>query len=167
VVRSVANAPGRDVTQNARLFAAVAQAMDDAMISVFDAKYHYNFWRPLTAIRNGDVDGHDGTERDASWVSLIDAPMHPEYPSAHSILAGAVGTVVQAEVGKGPMPLLTTISPTAKGATRRWNSVEDFTREVGNARIYEGIHYRTSTETGAAMGKQVGELAVIRHLLQP
>jgi hypothetical protein len=65
------------------------------------------------------------------------------------------------------MPLLTTISPTAKGATRRWNSVEDFTREVGNARIYEGIHYRTSTETGAAMGKQVGELAVIRHLLQP
>ena len=76
--------PGRDVTRNARLFAAVAQAMDDAMIGVFDAKYHYNFWRPVTAIRNGDIDGNDATQRDASWTSLIDAPMHPEYPSAHA-----------------------------------------------------------------------------------
>ena len=60
VVHSVARMPGREVAQNARLFAAVAQAMDDAMIAVFDAKYHYNFWRPATAIRNGDIDGNDG-----------------------------------------------------------------------------------------------------------
>ncbi|MGA8056462.1 MAG: vanadium-dependent haloperoxidase, partial [Burkholderiales bacterium] len=65
VVRSVASQPGRDVTRNARLFAVVAQAMDDAMISVFDSKYQYNFWRPATAIRNGDIDGHDATQRDA------------------------------------------------------------------------------------------------------
>ena len=83
VVRPVADQPGRDVTRNARLYAAVAQAMDDGMIGVFDAKYHYNFWRPSTAIRNGDIDGHDGTQRDASWSPLVDAPMHPEYPSAH------------------------------------------------------------------------------------
>ena len=122
VVRSVAPQPGRDVARNARLFAAVAQAMDDAMIGVFDAKYHYNFWRPVTAIRNGDIDGNDATERDASWAPLIDAPMHPEYPSGHSILAGAVGAVLKAEIGDGPMPVLTTTSPTAKGATRRWTS---------------------------------------------
>ena len=65
VVRSVANAPGREVTQNAHLFAAVTQAMDDASIAIFDAKYHYNFWRPITAIRNGDTDGNEATERDA------------------------------------------------------------------------------------------------------
>ena len=160
VVRSVAQVPGRDMTQNARMFAAVAQAMDDAMISVFEAKYQYNFWRPATAIRNGDIDGNDATQREASWTSFIDAPMHPEYPSAHSILAAAVGTVLKAEIGKGPVPVLTTTSPTAKGASRRWTNLDDFTREVGDARIYEGIHYRTSTDVGIAMGKQIGALTV-------
>jgi PAP2 superfamily len=164
VVRSVAQVPGRDMTQNARMFAAVAQAMDDAMISVFEAKYHYNFWRPATAIRNGDIDGNDATQREASWTSFIDAPMHPEYPSAHSILAAAVGTVLKAEIGKGPMPVLTTTSPTAKGASRRWTNLDDFTREVGDARIYEGIHYRTSTDVGFAMGKQIGALTVEKFL---
>ncbi|HVG03621.1 MAG TPA: vanadium-dependent haloperoxidase, partial [Burkholderiaceae bacterium] len=82
LVLSVANVPGRDVTQNARLFAAVAQAADDALLAVFEAKYHYNFWRPVTAIRNGDLDGNDATERDASWVPFIETPMHPEYPCA-------------------------------------------------------------------------------------
>ena len=166
VVRSVANTPGRDVQQNARVFAAVAQAMDDAMISVFDAKYHYNFWRPATAIRNGDIDGHDGTQREASWAPYIDAPLHPEYPSAHSILAAAVGTVLKAEIGKGPMPVLTTASPTAKGAMRRWTNLDDFAREVADSRIYAGIHYRTSTDVGIAMGKQIGELTV-QKFLQP
>ena len=162
VVRSIALMPGRDVASNARLYAATAQAMDDALIGVFDAKYHYGFWRPATAIRNGDNDGNDATERDAAWTPLIDAPMHPEYPSAHGSLAAAVGAVVKAEVGSGTMPVLTTTSPSAKGAARTWTTVEDFTREVGNARIYGGIHYRTSTDVGAAMGKQVGELTVAK-----
>ena len=167
VVRSVADAPAREVTQNARLFATVAQAMDDAMISVFDAKYHYNFWRPATAIRNGDVDGNDATDRDATWTPLIDTPMHPEYPSAHSILASAVGVVLLAELGEGSMPVLTTSSPTANGASRRWARIDDFTREVSLARIYEGVHYRTSTEVGDAMGKRIGDLAVTSHLRMP
>ena len=127
--------------------------MDDALISVFDAKYTYNFWRPVTAIRNGDQDGNDATERDAGWSAFIDNPMHPEYPSAHSILAASVGTVLQAEVGKGPMPVLSTSSPTAKGATRRWSTIEDFVQEVSVARVYEGVHFRNSTEVGTAMGR--------------
>ncbi len=160
VVRSVAQMPGRDVAQNARLFAAVAQAMDDAMISVFEAKYHYVFWRPATAIRNGDLDGNDSTERDASWSSLSEAPLHPEYPSAHSILAAAVGTVLAAETGGDPTLVLTTTSPTAKGLVRRWTSIDEFVSEVARARVYEGIHYRTSTEAGIEMGRRIGRLAV-------
>lgn len=167
VARAVAEAPGRSVAQNARLYAAAAQAMDDAMIAVFDAKYHYGFWRPVTAIRNGDADGNDATERDAAWVSLIEAPLHPEYPSAHAILAAAVGTVLSAEIGKGPMPVLSTTSPTAKGAVRRWASLDDFVAEVASARIYEGIHYRTSTEVGADMGRRIGAAAVAGFLLSP
>lgn len=167
VVRSVAASPGRDVTQNARLFAAVAQAMDDAIIAVFDAKYQYGFWRPGTAIRNADSDGNDATARDPGWTPLIEAPMHPEYPSAHSILAAALGVLLEAEVGGGPWPTLVTTSPTAKGAARRWKTVEELADEVSNARIYAGIHYRTSTEVGAAMGKQVGALAAKRFCSMP
>jgi len=166
VVRSVANQPGRDVARNARLFATVAQAMDDAMIGVFEAKYHYGFWRPATAIRNGDIDGNDATVRDASWSSLIDAPMHPEYPSGHSILAGAVAAVVKADSGGHPVALATT-SPTARGATRRWNSVDEFVREVSDARIYAGIHFRSATDAGEAMGRRIGELAVVQLMATP
>ena len=164
VVRSVAQAPGREAAQNARLFAAVAQAMDDALISVFDAKYHYNFWRPATAIRNGDIDGNPATEREATWSPLIDAPMHPEYPSGHAILAGAVAAVVKEDVGSGRMPVLATSSPTAKGATRRWTNVDDFVREVADSRVYAGIHYRSAVDVGAAMGKQIGELTAQKFL---
>jgi PAP2 superfamily len=167
VVRSVATLPGRDVTQNARLFAAVTQAMDDALIAVIDAKYHYNLWRPITAIRNGDIDGNDATEREPSWTPFIDTPMHPEYPCAHCIVSGAVGTVLHAEVGTSPMPTLTTTSVTAQGAARRWTTIDAFMQEVANARIYDGVHYRTSTEVGTAMGKQIGELAVAKSLRSP
>jgi PAP2 superfamily len=166
VVRSVANQPQRDVARNARLFAAVAQAMDDSMIAVFDAKYHYNFWRPATAIRNGDIDGNDATTRDPSWAPLIEAPLHPEYPSGHAILAGAVGAVLQADAGHGAMPMLATSSPTAKGATRHWTSIDGFVREVGDSRIYAGIHFRAAIDAGTSMGKQIGMLAAGR-VLQP
>ena len=164
VVRSVANQPGRDVTQNARLFAAVTQASDDAIIAVMDAKYHYNFWRPVTAIRRGDIDGNDATERDASWTPLIETPMHPEYPCAHCIVASSVGTVLKAEIGAGPTPTLTTTSSAVQGVSRSWTKVDDFIQEVSLARICDGVHYRNSTEVGTAMGKQVGELAVAKYL---
>ena len=164
VVLSVANVPGREITRNARLLMAITQAMDDAMIAIFDAKYHYNFWRPITAIRNGDIDGNDATERDASWTPFIDTPMHPEYPCAHCIVSSVVGTVLKAEVGAGPMPTLTTTSPTAKGASRSWTKIEDFIQEVANGRVYDGVHYRNSTEVGTAMGRKIGELAVAKYL---
>jgi hypothetical protein len=141
--------------------------MDDAMIAVFEAKYRYDFWRPSTAIRNGDIDGNDATERDPTWVSLIDAPLHPEYPSAHSILAAAVGTVLLADLGNAAPPVLATSSPTAKGATRRWTRVEDFMQEVADARVYEGIHFRSATEAGLAMGRAIGRRAAEALLVPP
>jgi hypothetical protein len=163
VVRSVADQPGRELAQNARLFAAVTQAMDDAIIAVFDAKYQYGFWRPITAIRNGDKDGNDATERNPSWTPLIETPMHPEYPCAHCILAATIGTIVQAEIGNGPTPTLTTTSYMVEGSKRSWKSTEDFIQEVAVARIYDGVHYRNSTEVGIAMGRKIGALAVRKH----
>jgi hypothetical protein len=157
VARSVASAPGRDASDNARLLAVAAMAMDDALIAVFDAKYAYNFWRPVTAIRNAE----DGI-RDPGWLPFIDTPMHPEYPCAHCIVSASLGAVLEAEIGAGPSPTLSSASSTAGGAVRTWRSVGEFTREVALARIYDGVHYRFSTEVGATMGRQIGELAVRR-----
>jgi PAP2 superfamily len=164
LARAVALQPGREVTQNARLLAAAGMAMDDALIAIFDAKYAYNFWRPVTAIRNGEKDGNDATERDPAWAPLIDTPMHPEYPCAHCVLSGSLGAVLRAELGNGPLPRLATTSPTAPGVTRSWTSIAEFTQEVANARIYDGVHYRNSTEVGSALGGKVGELVAAKVL---
>src|SRR5688572_23223828 len=154
VARSVAAAPGRDPIENARFFAAAAVAMDDALVAVFDAKYAYNFWRPVTAIRNAEGDG-----RDPNWLPFIDTPMHPEYPCAHCIVSGALGAVLAAEIGNGPAPTLSASSYTAGGATRTWVKVGDWMQEVSVARIYDGVHYRNSTVVGTAMGQKIGALA--------
>lgn len=163
VMRSVAEAPGREITRNARLFAAATQASTDALIAVFDAKYHYGFWRPVTAIRNGDLDGNNATERGPSWVPFIDTPMHPEYPCAHCIVAGAVGTVLKAEIGADPVPPLATTSRAAGGVMRSWKNIDEVVQEVANARIYDGVHYRNSGEVGTAMGRRIAELAVMKY----
>lgn len=167
VVHSVAEMPGRSVTENARLFAAVTRASDDALIAVFEAKYHYGFWRPVTAVRNADIDDNAGTIRDASWSPYIPTPMHPEYPCAHCVVSGTVGTILQAELGDNPTPLLTTSSDTAGNAQRQWTSIEDFIQEVSDARIYDGVHYRNSAEIGTEMGRKIGTLAAETYLSQP
>jgi hypothetical protein len=153
VARSVAKTAGRDASDNARLLALAAMAMDDALIAVFDAKYTYNFWRPVTAIRNAP-----GDARDPGWMPFIDTPMHPEYPCAHCILAASLGAVLRAELGSDSAPVLTSASPTAGGAVHTWTSLADFVQEVNAARIYDGVHFRNSTEVGAAMGNRIGEL---------
>jgi hypothetical protein len=161
VLRAVATAPGRTLVQNARLFALAEMAAADAYIAVFDAKYAFNFWRPMTAMRNGD-----GTMAPVpDWEPLIDTPLHPEYPCAHCITSAAIAAVLEAELGPR-FPEVTMTSPTAPGVVRRWTTAKAFTDEVSVARIYGGIHYRTSTVVGQAMGQRIGELAV-QHQLRP
>jgi hypothetical protein len=157
VMRSVAMRPQRTVAQNARLYAVGTVAMDDAMIAIFDAKYTYQFWRPITAIRNGG--GNSATTQDLGWMPFIPTPMHPEYPCAHCVLSGALGAVISAEIGTGPMPVLSSSSPTANGATREWRTVAEFMDEVKMARIYDGVHYRNSGDVGNDVGQKVGKLA--------
>jgi hypothetical protein len=163
IVRQLAAVPGRRLSQNARLFALVEMATADSYIAVFDAKYTFNFWRPVTAIRNGDIDGNDATARDASWEPLVDTPLHPEYPCAHCINSGAARAVLEAEFGTGPVSLTMT-SPTAPGVVRKWSSIGDYAEEVSVARIYGGLHYRNSTVVGKAMGKKIGDLAQQNYL---
>jgi PAP2 superfamily len=164
VVRQLAAAPGRTAIQNARLFALVAMATADAYIAVFDAKYTFNFWRPVTAIRNGDLDGNDATSREPGWEPLVDTPLHPEYPCAHCITSGAVAAVLEAEFGAGSLPAFTLTSPTTPGVIRTWTRIQEYIHEVAMARIYGGMHYRTSNMVGQAMGRKIGDVAVKNYL---
>lgn len=158
LVHSVAIAPNREVTRNARLYAAVTAALNDTEIAVFDAKYHFNFWRPITAIRNGDQDDNAATERDAGWLPFIVTPIQPEYPCAHCMIAATIATVIRIELGKDPVPPLSSTSNTLPGVRRHWTRTEDVVQEVSNARIWDGVHYRNSAEVGTRMGEQVGTL---------
>jgi hypothetical protein len=158
VVRSVAISAGRDVTRNARLYAAVAAAMNDAEIAAQDAKYHYNFWRPITAIRNGDRDDNSATERDPDWAPLITTPLNPEYPCANCMYASLVVVMLRADAAGAALPTLSTVSNTAPGVRRQWSRPEDLVEEVSVARIHDGVHYRNSTEVGNRMGEQIGKL---------
>ena len=160
IVRALAGAQPRSLADNARLFALVNMAATDAFVAVFDAKYAYQFWRPVTAIRNGDIDGNDATEIDPAWVPFIPTPIHPEYPCAHCITASAVATVLESEFGAGEVPPITATSTAVPGATHRWTRIRDYVDEVSNARVWGGMHYRNSTEVGRRMGREIGMLAV-------
>jgi hypothetical protein len=155
-----------DVADSARFMALVAVGLNEALISVFEAKYFYNFWRPITAIRNGDIDNNAATEREATWQPIDVTPMHPEYPCAHCILSGAVAGVVKAALGSDDIPEIAITSPTAAGVTHRWRNMTAFTDEVANGRIWAGFHYRFSTRVGTDMGRQIGEF-VVNNVMQP
>jgi hypothetical protein len=163
IVRQLSAAKGFDVMENARLFALVAMATADALIAVFDAKYTYNFWRPVTAIRNGDLHGNGAIERDPAWEPLIPTPMHPEYPCAHCITQAAAASVLEAFFGDA-IPAVKLTSTTAPGVTRSFAKLSDYVAEVVDARVYDGVHYRVSGEVGAEMGRRIGRYTVQNHL---
>jgi hypothetical protein len=164
IVRQIATAKKMDLVDCARLYALTAMAASDAFIAVFDGKYAYNLWRPVTAIRNADTTNNPATPREASWLPLGTTPMHPEYPCAHCIVASAVSNVLQSVVGND-VGEITLASPTAPGVTRKWTRLQDYSDEVSNARVYAGFHYRFSAEAGKEMGRKIAELAVSTQLL--
>jgi PAP2 superfamily len=165
-VRQLVTAKQMNVGDSARLMALAAIGLNDALIAVFDAKYHYNFWRPITAIRNGDIDGNELTEREATWQPIDNTPMHPEYPCAHCILSGAIAGVIKTASGSEDIPKIAITSPTAPGVTHRFTNMTAFTDEVANARIWSGFHYRFSTRVGTDMGLKIGEY-VVKNVMQP
>jgi hypothetical protein len=154
-----------DLLDNARFFALYAVATADAAIAVFDAKYTYNFWRPVTSIRNGDLDSNDATERDPAWEPLVITPMHPEYPCAHCLAASASAAVFEAFFGD-TVPSFTLTSPTAPGIIRKFSRLSDYVNESIDARVFDGVHYRTSGEVGAALGRKVGQY-IVQNCLKP
>jgi hypothetical protein len=166
LARQLVIAKKMSLIDSARFMALVSIAAADAYIAVMDAKYFFEFWRPITAIRNGDMDDNPATERDPAWQPLGATPMHPEYPCAHCIHSAAFAAVAEAIFGSADVPEFTMTSSAAPGVTRRWTNLWAYANEVADSRIWAGFHYRFSNRVGQDMGRKIGQL-VARTMLQP
>jgi len=166
VARQLITAKQMSIIDSARFMALYAVALTDAYVAVFDAKYHYDFWRPITAIRNGDINGNPATELEATWQPIDNTPMHPEYPCAHCIQAGAAVAVIESVLGSADIPEVSVTSSTAPGVTHRWTNLGVFSDEISNARIWAGFHYRFSTRVGEDMGRKIGQY-VVKNIMRP
>jgi PAP2 superfamily len=158
-----ATASGLDAAGVARLLALAHVAGGDAMIACFDAKYTYNFWRPVHAIPRADSDENPRTEADPGWISLRPTPPFPEYPSAHACHSGAIATILKSVVGHDDVDF--ELDSAVTGQTRTYRHFNDIVNEVNNARIWAGFHYRASTDDGAKMGRRIAS-HILHHTFQ-
>ena len=165
IAESVAASRGNTLEQNARLFALMNLAMADAAICAWDAKYFYDSWRPVTAIRNGDTDSVAATIGDSTWSSLIITPPFPDYVSGHSTFSGAASTVLAMFYGTDNIAF-TSSSDFLPGVTRQFTGFSAAAREAVLSRLYGGIHFRSAIEDGLSGGIAIGEWT-FTHFLQP
>jgi hypothetical protein len=148
-LRAVLADTDHSLSWDAKAVAAFHVITIDTQIAIFDAKYTYVFWRPVTAIRTGSVDP------DPTWTPLWATPRHPEYPSGHAGYAGAAESVLTALTGPwtpAPIPVTSTTAPGSVHTYTRWSQI---TQETIDGRVWEGVHYRFSDEVAAKLGKQV------------
>jgi hypothetical protein len=156
IAQIIGASQGTTMEENARLFALLNIAMADAAICSWDAKYTYNFWRPVTAIAFADPQ--------LNWTSLIITPPFPDYTSGHSTFSGAAATVLPLFFGTEDLPF-TTGSDFLPGVSRSFSTCMDAAEEAGASRIYGGIHFRSASEDGLQAGSSVGEWTATHYLL--
>ncbi len=164
VARAAAAAKGLKLVDSARLLALLNMAMADSLIAGFEAKYATNYWRPVTAIRNAGLAANAAIAADPAWEPLLVTPPHPEYLSAHCLGAGAAVAVLQ-HVFEGDRLATSYVYPPL-GVALKWDSFSQIAREVEDARVWGGIHYRTAVEHGTQVGRQVGDY-VVRNAMRP
>ena len=163
-VRQLSTAKGLGLAENARLFALFNMGVANTFITDWDAKFAYNFWRPVTAIRNGDIDANDATERDPGWTPLNDTLMHPEYPSQAAIINGVAVGVLESVFGPKPAIPFTTADLFDPNLKRQFNSIAEMDEEHRNVRVWGGIHFRNSLDVGYDMGKKIAAYLVDNSL---
>ncbi|HYI47077.1 MAG TPA: vanadium-dependent haloperoxidase [Allosphingosinicella sp.] len=162
-MRLAADAPGRTPVQNARMFAIYQMAFDDSALAMSASKMHYNYWRPITAIRNGADDGNDATPPDPAWAPLLSTPNFPEYPCGHCVVAAAIAEVMTAEVGPRPAGGVRVSSQAIPlSAVQVLPSWDEWAQQVSDSRIYGGVHFRFSNEAGEQIGRRAARMVLDR-----
>ena len=165
-VRNVAANHVDNVSDSSRLFALVAMSQADTIIGVWDAKYHYNLWRPQTAIRNGDADGNNATVGDANWESMILNPPYPDYTSgANGVSSSSMFTMEHFfETDSMEFSMTTTNTGPTNQDTRNYTSFSQATQEVVDGRVLLGIHFRFADEASVGIGKNVAKWGFKNYL---
>jgi hypothetical protein len=156
--RQVAEERKRSLSENARAFALINMAIGDGSFASFFNKYHYNFWRPETAIHAGDTDGNRKTDADPHWLPFIPAPCFPGYPSNHGTLSNAGAEVMRRLYGQAghAITLSNPAVPSIANIVLHYGSFRQITDDISDARVYGGIHFRTDQDAGARLGRAVG-----------
>jgi hypothetical protein len=159
--RRIVQEQGLGIDDATRLFAMGNLVGADSLIACMNAKYHYGFWRPVTAIPAADTDGNPATQADPTWTPLLTTPNHPEYPAAHGCLTSAEASVFAAFFHSRTINV--DLDSTVTGTTRHYNTVDDLRTEIVNARLWGGLHFRNSSEVGVRLGKSVASWALARY----
>jgi hypothetical protein len=152
IFRTLSAQQGLTLAENARLYAMLYMTAADALISVFDDKAHWLFWRPITAIREAGSDGNPLTQPEEGWTPLIANPPYPEHPSGHTGLSGSIVKTLQQYFGTDEIAWSDTNNG---GLTRSFSSLSQAIDEIVDARVWSGIHFRTADEQGQSIGRQV------------
>ncbi len=166
IARTVATARRLDLWQQARLLALVNFAMADGFIAGWEARYLYNFWRPVTAIRGANSDGNPFTIADPNWNTYLNTPAIPDYPSTHSTLGAAAAEVLARFFKTDHIAFEVTSGAPFAGLTRSFHSFSQAARENADSRVIAGIHFRSACRDGLRLGSEIGALA-IRVQLRP
>jgi hypothetical protein len=163
-IQQVAQERWRSLSDNARTLALVNMAMNDSLVASFLNKYHYNFWRPETAIHAGDTDGNPRTVGDPSFVPFITTPCFPSYPSNHGSASNGAAEILRRIYGEG-RHFITLSNPAVPDIVLQYTTFKQITDDISDARVYGGIHFRTDQDAGERLGKAVGK-AVYRNNLR-
>ncbi len=164
IAATIAAQEGLSLRETTRLFALLSLAQADASVVCWEAKYRYNFWRPVTAIWRADEDGNPATDPDPSWDHYLVAPNFPEYTSGHSTFSKASAEVLTGFFGTDALTF-TAVSDSVPGVTRTYHSLAACADEVGMSRIYGGIHFEFANREGKRSGALVARHVVANYLL--
>ena len=174
IARTVSIARRLTLWENARLFGLLNLALADGYIGTFDTKYHYNYWRPITAIREAETDGNPDTKADPTWTPLVDTPPVPDYDSGHSVANAVAAQALKRFFGADNISFSTCSTTLPAGGKcgdpsptlRSYSSFSQAANEGGLSRILVGFHFRKAVESGAKHGRKIGDHAV-NHFLRP
>lgn len=164
IARLVSAERGIDEWGVARLLALVNATIADGYVAGADTRYHYNFWRPVTAIRAGDVDGNDATVADPAWDSYLNTPPLPDYPSTHSVAGGAAAAVLAGFFASDRVAFRMECGTPFAGVTRSFDSFSQASQENGDSRVYAGVHFRSAVQDGIRLGDRIGRQAFDKFL---
>jgi hypothetical protein len=164
ILRQLAVAQDLDIAEAARLFAMANMAGADGGIACWNDKYYWNFWRPITAIRQADVDENPATVADPAWTPLFGTPPFPEHPSGHTCISGAVVRTLKDFFGTDKVSFSTFSS--FSGSTREFDRFSEAIKEIIEARVWAGIHFRTADTQGYVIGRKVSQW-LEQHYFRP